>query len=139
MARPSEYDPAIAKDICANLANNMSLRRICMAEDKPCIKTVYNWLDEKPEFLQQYRKAREIQHDIQAEMVHDLPFECEREGLEAAYTKLKMDGLKWASSKGNPKKYGDRTIHAGDEESPIRVHNTSDDTDILKRYVESQK
>lgn len=139
MARPLEYTEEIAQEICAQLSNNVSLRRICQREDMPSIPTVYHWLSKDDEFLKQYRKAREIQHDVQAELVHDLPFECEQMGLDASYTKLKMDGLKWASSKGNPKKYGDRTIHAGDEETPIVVHNTSDDKAIIERYLQGLK
>lgn len=139
MARPTDYNPEIALIICSRISEGETLRAICREPGMPTRQTIFTWTDKHKEFLDQYRRAREFQADAHADEVRDLPYECEALGLDASYTKLKMDGCKWSSSKGNPKKYGDRTIHAGDEESPVVIKNTVDDSEVLKRYIEMQR
>ena len=107
--RPTKYTPELIEEICLLLQKGKTLTKICEQEDMPCFATVNTWLLKYDEFLELYRKSRLIQADYRAQEIYDLPFECERLGLDAAYTKLKMDGAKWAASKGNPKLYGDST------------------------------
>jgi len=111
--RSSEYTEEMGILICERLAAGESLRSICRDESMPSAATIYAWLVRNESFLKLYRESRDIQADLWAEEVRDLPYECEALGLDAAYTKLKMDGNKWAASKGNPTKYGDRVEHAG--------------------------
>lgn len=111
--RSSDYTESVAKEICKRLASGQTLRAICRDESMPSAPTVYAWLVNNESFLKLYRESRTIQADIWAEEVRDLPYECEAAGLDASYTRLKMDGNKWAASKGNPTKYGDRVEHAG--------------------------
>ena len=44
-----------------------------------------------------------------------------REALQRA--ELRINARKYAASKLNPKKYGDRITHAGDPENPAQVNN----------------
>lgn len=131
--RPSKFTQTVANEILNRLSAGESLRKICSEESMPSFQTVHTWLNSNTEFLDQYQRAREIQADVRADEVYDLPFDCEKSGLEASYTKLKMDGAKWAASKGNPKKYGDTTTLKGDKDNPLFPLATLLDERISKR------
>jgi len=117
MARPSSYTQEIADSICAQLAEGISLRSVCAAEDMPEVKTIFNWFRKHPEFLQQYARAKEESAEAQHEMLMDLGDEAIRlsQSVEPKSSsavvqavKLKADNLKWSMSKMKPKKYGEK-------------------------------
>lgn len=60
MGRPTVFSDAIANRICTELAEGMSLRQICSAQDMPDRGTVVRWLanPEHAEFCNQYAHAR---------------------------------------------------------------------------------
>ncbi len=60
MSRPTKYNENTADKICLELIEGKSLRQICQADSMPCIATVFNWMKSKPEFLEQYTRAREL-------------------------------------------------------------------------------
>jgi hypothetical protein len=70
----------------------------------PVSSAIYRWLDTNPSFREQYTHARAKQADYYAEMIVDEAFSSH----DAAIGRLRMDALKWASSKIAPKKYGDK-------------------------------
>lgn len=121
MARPSDYTPEIAAEICAKLVMGESLRSICGAEDMPAIATVYLWLGKHPEFMEQYTRAREDQADTLADEIIDIADDkagdtiVDQDGNERADTewinrsRLRVDARKWVAAKLKPKKYGDKT------------------------------
>jgi hypothetical protein len=121
--RPTNYSLDLAKEICELLAEGETLTKICKRKDMPCFSAVNKWLHEHKKFMELYQEARLLQADYRAQEIYNLPFECEAAGLDAAYTKLKMDGAKWAASKGNPKLYGDSTQikHADADGEKINV------------------
>lgn len=60
-----EYDAAIADEICARITQGEPLARVCRADDIPCLKTVYRWMREQPEFRKNYDAARlEMSHAL---------------------------------------------------------------------------
>ena len=65
---------------------------------------IYRWLDNNESFREQYAQARVRQADYYAEMIIDESFGAH----DASIGRLRMDALKWASSKIAPKKYGDK-------------------------------
>ncbi|SLN31941.1 hypothetical protein [Oceanibacterium hippocampi] len=57
--RPSgRYNGRLALEICARLADGISLRRIAADPAMPARSTIWRWLAEKPEFAAAYRRAR---------------------------------------------------------------------------------
>jgi hypothetical protein len=60
MARPTDYTPELGDQICELLADGMSLRAICQADDMPHRATVFRWLARAglEEFRDQYARAR---------------------------------------------------------------------------------
>jgi hypothetical protein len=102
--RPTIYTQALADEICERLAHGETLRKMVLDEHMPASSAVYRWLDSNESFKEQYAQARVRQADYYAEMIIDESFGAH----DASIGRLRMDALKWASSKIAPKKYGDK-------------------------------
>jgi hypothetical protein len=106
----------------------------------PSQALVYVWLNKKPTFLEQYTRAREEQAETHADEIVAIADETpittpvyDRDGevidikLDSAYIqwqRQRIDARKWTAAKLRPKKYGDRVVHAGDEENPMVVEQS---------------
>jgi len=139
LGRPTNYTKEVGDLICTRLASGESLRSICRDEDTPCIQTVYSWLSKQPTFMEQYARAREDQADTLADEILAIADEQpevievkDKEGnvidhkLDSAFLawqKNRIDARKWTAMKLKPKKYGDRVVHAGDDENPLVIEN----------------
>ena len=84
--------------------------------------TVMRWLEAKPEFRDQYARARERQaHHYAAEIVEIADTE-----EDPAKARVRIDARKWVASKLLPKAYGER----------VEQHLTGDLTiNVLPRAV----
>ena len=129
---PSMYSEELAQEICRHIADCVSLRTIAAMEGMPDVATIMRWLadETKPEFREQYARAREAQADKMAEDILAIADEeCtmvradkhstkddDGEGNTAvvfdatavARNKLRVDARRWLASKMAPKKYGDK-------------------------------
>lgn len=119
-----KFDQAIANDICAKLMKGQSLRQVCRDELLPGRDVVYEWLAENKAFADQYARACEMR----AEAIFDEMFEIADDGSNdwmksldedggtdyklngehVQRSKLRIDARKWALSKMQPKKYGEK-------------------------------
>lgn len=121
--RPTDYTLELADKICHRLSEGVSLRTVCEDKDMPCAATVFNWLRTKPEFVEQYARAKEESADAMAEEVLDISDNGSNDWMERNYgettvwvtngealqrSKLRVDTRKWLMSKMKPKKYGDK-------------------------------
>ena len=109
VGRPTIYSQELATEICQQLANGMSLRKICEQESMPAIDSVRRWLidEDKPEFQAQYAHAREEQADFYADaIIEEADKAIDKDSAAAA--KVKVDARKWVASKLKPKRYGDK-------------------------------
>jgi hypothetical protein len=105
LGRPeTPFDKDTAKHICDMIESGMTLNAICALPDVPSIPTVYKWLDNNPDFFQDYARARSKQADTFADMVMTEAFNSH----DAQIGRLRIDALKWTASKLAPKKYGDK-------------------------------
>ncbi len=112
MGRPSSYSDELAIIICASLAQGISLREICEADDIPAERTVYGWLSSNEAFSQDYARARKVWADAQIEEVIAISKDPE---LRADDKRVQIDTLKWAMGKLNGK-YNDKlTIESKSE------------------------
>ena len=123
MGRPSLYSEALAIKICTRLGLGESLRKICLADDMPSLRSVMGWLTTKPDFLQQYTRAREIQAETQFDELIDIVdqppelshitnnkgelVEVKFDSSYVAWMKLRVDTRKWTAARMAPKKYGE--------------------------------
>jgi hypothetical protein len=125
--------------------------------------SVFLWLAQKPDFAEQYARAREEQAEVHADAIVAIADETpdveevrDRDGnvvdlkLHSAYVqwqKNRIDARKWVAAKLKPKKYGDRVALAGDADSPIKVEASLEADKLfqalltnaeLKKQVESE-
>lgn len=142
--RPSSFTQEIADEVCRQLAEGKSMRKVCKAENMPDMTTIFRWLRTNDKFCQQYVKAKEESTDA----LHEDLTELGDEAIELAQTvdskasnavvqavKLKSDNLKWVMSKLKPKKYGDKvdmTTNGKDLPTPLLhvLHNKGNTEDI---------
>lgn len=125
----------MASRICQAIAEGKSLRSVCLLEDMPCLATVLKWVNEKPDFSEQYERARAARADMLVEdMLHiaDTPQEgtVVKETEKGTFTttgdmiehrRLQVDARKWTAARMAPKKYGDKseTTLKGDPTAPV--------------------
>lgn len=102
--RTSKYTKEKAKDICQMIESGMTLLSIAELDDMPTVSTIYDWIDNDPEFADNYARARQRQADTFASMVMTEAFNAS----DAQIGRLRIDALKWTASKLAPKKYGDK-------------------------------
>lgn len=139
MARPSDFTPEIAADICGRLAGGEPLSTICKSEEMPGLSTVYRWLQSDESFREQYARAREDQADTLADEIVRIADETPPlvavgqegatlvvDGSAIQWQKLRVEARKWTASKMKPKKYGDRVTQevTGADGGPLR-HSVS--------------
>jgi hypothetical protein len=135
LGRPSDFTQEIADSICEQIADGLSLRSICEAENMPNKATVFRWLAAKADFRDQYAYAREAQAETLADELTDIADDgtndwMERKGEEGQSlgwtengeaiqrSRLRVDTRKWIASKLKPKKYGDKLAVGGDGDAP---------------------
>ena len=133
--RPSTYTAELAAQVCTHIADGKSLRVIAAMEGMPAQSTIMAWLDgSRPEFSEQYARAREAQADKLAEEA----LQIADDGHSDTYvdgdgnvktdteviqrSKLRVDTRKWLASKMAPKKYGDKVAIGGaDDLGPVQT------------------
>jgi len=140
--RPSTYDPDIAHQMCEQLSEGIPLREICRQDGFPAWRTVYDWMAKDPDLAAAIAHARDVGYDALAEeclKIADTPMLGEEvteseddEGVKRisvkkvdmlGHRKLQIETRLKLLAKFNPKKYGDRVTHAGDDENPVVVEN----------------
>lgn len=132
---PTKYTEALADEICDRIVNGQSLNKMC-PEIGISIRSVWHWLEDYPDFLRKYARARSIQADVLADEILDISREKQVEvkyqgediTLDLSATivqdkKVRIDANKWYASKLAPKKYGERldTTLSGPDGGPVQV------------------
>lgn len=124
MAAPTKYTEDLDFQICERISSSSEgLRKICK-DLNISVKSVFNWLNTHPEFLQRYAQARENQADLMADEIIEIAddstndtktivgrggVEIEVENTEwTNRSKLRVDARKWIASKLKPKRYGEK-------------------------------
>lgn len=131
-ARPIEYTPELAAEICARLMEGESLVRIGGDPAMPARRSIVRWLADpaKTEFHKQYQLARQIQAEVRVDEMfeildddsEDYVIMIDKKGREVLRpnhehvqrTRLRIDTIKWFASKLAPKIYGERVVNEHD-------------------------
>ena len=134
--RPSSYSPETAEEICQRMVNGQGLLKICSDEGMPDRSTVYRWLEANQDFRDRYARAREALMDFYAEQILTIAFDesgdivIEQDGnrskavanhAKVQRDRLKVDSLKWITSRLFPKRYGDKTESLGQNDQPKQI------------------
>ena len=152
IGRPSIYTEELAIDICTRLGLGESLRKICLADDMPSLRSVMGWLTTKPDFLQQYTRAREIQAETQFDELIDIVdqppelshitnkegelIEVKFDSSYVAWMKLRVDTRKWTAARMAPKKYGEQKTAEETNDLTVIDVNVRDMMDVAVKRLE---
>ena len=150
VGRPTDYSPELINEICDRIATGEPLVRICREDGMPRVVTVYRWLNKYPEFSNLYAKAKDAAADTLAEEIQDIadqmPMErtdgngnTQFDGAYIQWMKLRVDARKWVAAKLKPKKYGDRTIHAGDADNPVQTETTIKANELFMSILQNME
>ena len=103
------------------MAEGVSLRSICLANDMSDKATVFRWLAAHKEFRDQYARAREARADAMAEEILEISDDDRDDAITdpesgvtrlnaefVARSRLKVDTRKWLMARMAPKVYGDK-------------------------------
>ena len=139
IGRPSSYTERTANIICERISLGESLRSICRQEGFPDKVTVLRWLKNYPEFRTQYTQARDEQADTYFDMIIDEAFDSH----DAQIGRLRVDALKWVSSRLAPKRYGDRIEHEHTGEQKLTLtfstpHRNEDPEMVAVDYIDGE-
>jgi hypothetical protein len=145
--------PEIDEAIVSGISQGIPLAQICrgIGIDRTI---VYDWRKLDTEFDQRIARAREIGFDaiaddclaIADDTTHDTKIvgEDEREVANTEWisrSKLRVETRLKLLAKWDPKRYGERMTHAGDEAAPIHTKSTIDlknAPDEVLRYIAGQ-
>ena len=119
MARPSKFTQELADEICRRVSEGRSLRSVCRDADMPTDETVRQWRLADAEFSAQYARAREARAEVLADEIVEIADTAE----DAQLARLRVDARKWAASKLDPKRYGERL----DVDATVRKAEVSDE------------
>jgi len=132
MGRPkgsgSKWTEAIAAEIAERISQGEPLAQICRDERMPGLSTVYDWMDERPDFAGRIARARIAGYDMIAQealAIADTPAEGVVEKLEPneagqlcvverrredmlGHRKLQVETRLKLLAKWDPKRYGER-------------------------------
>ena len=119
MGRPSSYTDEIADTICDAIAQGRGLEAaVTQTPGMPSARQVHRWIeDDVGGFRQKYARARSEQADHDADAIIEIADTVQ----DASIARNMIDARKWRASKLAPKKYGERTILAGDEDAPLAI------------------
>ena len=156
--RASTYDPNIARIMCEQLSEGIPLRQICREnEGFPAWRTVYDWMRKDPDLATAIAHARDVGYDAMAEeclIIADTPMMGEEvseteddDGTKVTIKRVDMLGHRKLQietrlkllAKFNPKKYGDKVVHAGDDVNPVIIENNHNVFGELLKNLKMQR
>jgi len=154
--RRMNYDPVKGEKIAGLIISGWTIKKICALDDMPGADVFFRWLREHEDFAEIYARAKEDQADMfvdemlmiadDDEPPQDGVVEPQDGVMKIDYNKIQRDKLridvrKWAASKFKAKKYGDRTILAGDADAPLVQPDKLNAAEqaALNRYIETRK
>jgi hypothetical protein len=154
--RTSTYDPDIARQMCEQLSEGIPLREICRQEGYPAWRTVYDWMGKDADLAAAIARARDIGYDAMAEECLDIadnggndwmerldadgvPIGYQVNGDHIQRSKLRIETRLKLLAKFNPKRYGDKVVHSGDEVNPVVIENNHNVFGELLKNLKMQR
>lgn len=114
MGRPSKFTEPLFAEICERLSKGEPLAQICRDEHMPDPATVWKWQQADADVTQGIARARETGFDQIA--LDALRIADDKEG-EHQRDRLRVDTRLKLLAKWDPKRYGDRITHQGDDDA----------------------
>lgn len=106
--RPTDFNEALAAEICRRLADGELLGDICRPARMPSRDTVRRWQSENAEFGRRYATARDQQADALAEEAIRIARNADADTVTVC--RLQIDTIKWLTAKIAPRRYGEKAV-----------------------------
>lgn len=135
MGRPPGTSPypnkeQIKDELVLWISNGKTLREFCRQDGMPNFSVMYDWEAQDKDFAQRIAHARLKGHDVIAEecaalsdteplAVFDEAGNKRYDPGSIAWRKMQIETRLKLLAKWNPRKYGDKTILAGDDAAPV--------------------
>lgn len=124
-----KFSDADFVEFLKRIGEGRSARDVCTNDkDMPCWRTVSEKLNSDADFAARYSLAMENRGQVYADKIAEIIDRVIAGTLDPNAGRVAIDGLKWASSKLAPKKYGD--IHR------MEVKHETSYVDALKSIAE---
>lgn len=117
-------DPTVVETLCDRIASGLGVSEVCEASDMPGETTVYIRMANDEAFRSRIARAREAQQEHEIDRTVAMADAATIEDHQVV--KLRIWARQWRASKLAPKKYGDRTVIAGDKDAPLAVADVTD-------------
>jgi Bacteriophage Sf6, terminase small subunit-like len=139
----TNYTRDLADTICGRMTEGESLRAICRDPGMPSEGAVRGWaVRDVDGFGERYRAARSLLLEAWADQIVDIADEAD---LDPRDRQIRVHTRQWLMSKLAPRRYGDRLLHSGDPENPLRVMHqqvslenlTDDQLEALDKFTQS--
>lgn len=109
MARPSEYNFELCKEICDTVANGFNIKTVLSSKSEyPDFSTWCRWKREHSELYNLYVNAIQDKAESVDEEIDAIFSECKAGNMEASVANVLMQTLKWKAAKYYPKMFGDK-------------------------------
>ena len=116
---PESVRPQIADELVEWIGEGKTLRSFSRQGGKPSYVTLYMWIKKDAELSERIACARECGHDAISEECIEIIDTAEDANLGKAQVWTRLQLL----AKWNPKKYGEKITHQGDDQQPLVVRH----------------
>jgi len=102
-----KYTPDYGRAICSLIAEGRTLSECVRMKGVPPLSILYSWMERYPDFRERLEQARRDR----AEVYHDMIISSAEaiEDKESAIVETaRINALKWAAERGNPRRYGSK-------------------------------
>lgn len=122
-----KWSSKLESDVLEEIEAGSTLR-VTAAKFNISASAIIRHVQQNEDFAKQYARAIDIRTDADCDSLADeiaQAAETTKFGVDSgwvAWQRVRIDTLKWLLSKRNPKKYGEKQLHAGaNGEGPIEV------------------
>jgi hypothetical protein len=103
VGRPTDYNPAIAAEVCRRVEEGSNLERLSKLVDFPCKETLYKWLRLHPEFVDEYARARKLRAEARCDRIDTYGDMLLAGEITPDVCRTLVDIDKWQAGHENPK------------------------------------
>lgn len=109
MARLSEYDFELCKEICEKVANGSNIKSVLKSQDNyPSFQTWCTWKRTHSELLDLYTCSLQDKSESEDEEIDDVIKKLKAGEIDAITARVIIDTKKWKAAKYYPKMFGDK-------------------------------
>lgn len=108
MARPSEYDFELCKQICDEVANGENIISVLKHSEYPSWSTFRRWKNEHEELRTLYVNSQQDKGIALENEIDDVMISLKGGEMEASIGNVLIQTLKWKMAKFYPKMFGDK-------------------------------